>query len=356
MRPPILAAALVVALAACSDDPDSAGAVALVSPEPVALASRHLAPGRVESVLPLTHETDLPEGIALNRQGDVFVGNRHLKGDQRVSEILRIAPDNSISVFARLGPSTLDFDAGVLGLAVDGDGDLYAAFPSRNPATHGVWRIGRRGGMARLAGSGAMVNPNALAFDARGNLYVTDSRDGTIWRFPPAGPGALWLRHPLIAPGPFGVGANGIVFVPPATLYVASTDQGLIARVPIRADGSPGEPDVATAGFELLVVDGLAADVHGDLYAAIAGATILGTAPVVKVDPRTGTITPCTDELARFDFPTSLAFGKGPRDHKSLYVVNGGLFPEDRPEAAPSVVRVGVGAPGAPIRSVPAAR
>jgi hypothetical protein len=121
MRTPILAAAaaLVLALAACSDDPDSASAVALVSPEPVALASRHLASGRVESVLPLTHETDLPEGIALNRQGDIFVGNRHLKGDQRVSEILRITPDNSVSVFARLGPSTLDVDAGVLGLAVD---------------------------------------------------------------------------------------------------------------------------------------------------------------------------------------------------------------------------------------------
>ena len=351
MRSLILTAAatLVVGLAACSDDPDSAGAAALVSPEPTALASRHLASGRVESVLPLTRETDLPEGIALNRQGDMFVGNRRLEGDRRVSEILRITPDNSVSVFARLGPSTLEVDAGVLGLAVDRDGDLYAAFPSGDPATHGVWRIGRRGGMARLSGSDGMVNPNALAFDPRGNLYVTDSRDGTIWRFPPAGPGALWLRDSLIAPGPFGIGANGIVFVPPATLFVASTDQGLIARVPIRTDGSPGEPDVAAAGFELLVVDGLAADVHGDLYAAIAGATILGTAPVVKVDPRTGTITPCTDELARFDFPTSLAFGRGPRDHKSLYVVNAGLFPEDRPEAAPSVVRVGVGAPGAPI-------
>ena len=350
MRTPILAAgaALVVALAACSDDPGSVSAVALVSPEPVALASRHLAPGRVESVLPLIHETDLPEGIALNRQGDIFVGNRRLEGDLRVSEILRIAPDNSVSVFARLGPSAPDLDAGVLGLAVNEHGDLYAAFSSGDPATHGVWRIGRRGGMSRLAGSEGMI-PNALAFDARGNLYVTDSREGTIWRFPPAGPGALWLRHSLIAPGPFGIGANGIVFVPPATLFVASTDQGLIARVPIRPDGSPGDPDVAAAGFELLVVDGLAADAHGDLYAAIAGATIFGTAPVVKVDPRTGTITPCTDELARFDFPTSLAFGKGPRDHKSVYVVNAGLFPEDRPEAAPSVVRVGVGAPGAPI-------
>src|SRR5207249_4141860 len=127
------AAALVVALAACSDDPDSASAAALVSPEPAALASRHLASGRVESVLPLTRETDLPEGIALDRQGDMFVGNRRLEGDRRVSEILRITPDNSVSVFARLGPSTLDVDAGVLGLAVDGNGDLYAAFPSGDP-------------------------------------------------------------------------------------------------------------------------------------------------------------------------------------------------------------------------------
>lgn len=349
MRSPLAAAAaLVVALAACSDDPDSAGALALVSPVPVALASRHLASGRVESVLPLTHETDLPEGIAVDHQGNIFVGNRRLEGDRRISEILRIDPDNSVSVFASLGSSTRDFDAGVGGLAVDARGDLFAGFASGEPATQGVWRIGRRGGLARLAGSEGMI-PNALAFDARGNLYVTDSWDGAIWRFPPAGPGALWLRHALIAPGPFGIGANGIVFVPPATLFVANTDQGLIARVPIRTDGSAGEPDVAAAGFELLVVDGLAADVHGDLYAAIAGATIFGTAPVVRIDPRTGTITPCTDDLGRFDFPTSLAFGRGPRDHKSVYVVNAGLFPEDRPEASPSVVRVGVDAPGAPI-------
>ena len=53
--------------------------------------------------------------------------------------------------------------------------------------------------------------------------------------------------------------------------------------------------------------------------------------------------------MTRFDFPTSLAFGTGRRDRKSVYVVNGGLFPEDRPEAAPGIVRVGVGVPGAPI-------
>jgi len=340
------AAVLIVAATACSDDPGSADAP--VSPEASVVSPRHLAPGRVESVLPLTHLTDLPEGIAVDHQGNVYVGDRRLTGDRRTSEILRISPDNTVSVFATLGQAASEFDAGVLGLAVNPGGDVYAAFSSDDPAAHGVWRIGRRGGMRRLAGSEAMLTPNALVFDARGNLYATDSQDGTIWRFPPAGAGELWLRHPLIAPGP-NVGANGIAFVPPATLFVANSDLALIARIPIRLDGTAGEPDVAAAGFELLLVDGLVADVHGLLHAAVAGATIFGTAPVVQIDPRTGEITSSTGAWDRFDFPTSLAFGAGARDRKSVYVVNAGLFPEDRPEAAPGVVRVGLDVPGAPL-------
>ena len=350
MRIPALPAAAVVVLvlAACSDDPSSTGASDLVSPELNTVARKHLAPGQVQSILPLTHLTDLPEGIAVDHEDDIFVGNRRLTGDRRTSEILRITPDNRVSVFATLGQSASGFDAGVLGLAVNPDGDVYAALPSGDPATQGVWRIGRRGGMSRLAGSEAMLTPNALAFDARGNLYASDSEDGTIWRFPPSGPGALWLRHPLIAPGP-AIGANGVAFVPPATLYVANSDLALIARIPIRSDGSPGEPTIAAAGFDLLLVDGLATNASGDLYAAIAGSTIFGTAPVVRINPHTGEITPATDEVDQFDFPTSLAFGKGRRDRKSVYVVNAGLFPEDREDAAPSVVRVGVGVPGDPI-------
>jgi sugar lactone lactonase YvrE len=347
-RPPIAAAALLIlALAACSDHPDSIGTTETTAPD-LARASKHLGAGQVESVLPLTPVTDLPEGIAVSRQGDIYVGVRRLTGDRRISRILRIAPDDIVAVFATLGPSGGELDAGVLGLAVDPRGDVYAAFPSGDPATHGVWRIGRRGGMTRLAGSEAMVIPNALAFDARGNLYVTDSRDSTIWRFPPRGWGEQWLRHPLLGPAP-AIGANGIAFVPPATLYVANTELGVIARIPIRTDGRAGAPSVAAEGFDLFLVDGLAADAHGDLHAVIAGSTFLGTAPVVRIDPRAGTITPSTDETGAFDFPTSLAFGAGPRDHKSIYVVNGGLFPEGRPEAAPGVVRLGVGVPGAPI-------
>jgi sugar lactone lactonase YvrE len=302
----------------------------------------------VSTVIDLTPVTDMPEGIAIGRDGTIFLGNRRLEGDRRVSEILAIEPGGETSTLAILDPSTPpDFDFGVAGLAVDPRGDVYAALTSGNPATHGVWRVGRDGRKERLPGSEAIDFPNALALDARGNLYVTDTKGGAVWRFPPGSAGALWLRDELLAPDP-AAGANGIVFVPPRTLYVANTDRALIARVPIRPDGSPGNPEVVAQGFELLLIDGLAADVHGGLHAAIVGSVIFGTAPLVRVDPGTGSITPSTDDYARFDFPTSLAFGAGGGDRASVYVVNGALFPDDSPGRGPGVVRVGVGVPGLP--------
>lgn len=167
-----------------------------------AFASKHLAARGVQTILSLTGLTDMPEGIALNDPGDIFLGDRRLLagGEHRRGDILRITPNGQVSRYASLGLSGPDFNAGLAGLAVDAGGDVYAAFISHDPATHGVWRIDRHGGKTRLAGSAAMLLPDALAFDARGKLYVSDAEDGTLWRFPPAGSGALWVRDPLLAP------------------------------------------------------------------------------------------------------------------------------------------------------------
>lgn len=306
--------------------------------------------GQTESLLELRPLIDMPEGIAIDHRGHIFVGNRRLENRTRVSEILEIALDGTVTVFATLDPAVVDeFGTGVLGLAFDSRGDLYAALASSNPRTQGVWRIEQGSRAERLRGSKQMIQPNAITFDDRGNIYVTDSADGTIWRFDGMGPGKLWIRHDFLAPDPhFGIGANGIAFVPPRDLFVANTDLGLIARVRIGLDGKPAEPEVIAAGIELLTVDGLAADAHGDLHAVVAAASFFGTSPLVTVNPDTGEIRSSTNQPRAFDLPTSLAFGRGPRDHKSVYVVNSGLFPEGRPEAAPGVIRVPVAVPGAP--------
>jgi len=306
-----------------------------------------LAPGKVRQILSLRPLIDIAEGIAIDHRGHIFVSNTRLESDKRVCEIVERARDGTVSVFATLDPAVEDaFPAGVDGLAFDAQGDLYAALSSFRPATHGVWRIHPNGKAERLPGSKQMSFANALAFDSQGNLYATDSIDGAVWRFPREGRGRVWIRHPLLAPDGL-IGANGIAFVPPDNLYVANTDRALIAQIRIRPDGSPAAPRIVATGFELLGIDGLAADTRGMLHAVIVLSAALGTSPLVEVDPKTGTITASTAAASAFDLPTSLAFGRGPLDHKSVFVVNSGFFPEERPEAAPGIVRVGVGGKGA---------
>jgi sugar lactone lactonase YvrE len=269
-----------------------------------------------------------------------------------------------VSTVAKLAELELDGnpgDDGVLGLAVDSGGAVYAALVSPDPAVHGVWRITCDGSRrARLPGSERMTFPNALTFDARGNLYVTDSFGGAVWRFPLVGTrrhfaygtGRPWAEHELLAPAaddPLGFplpGANGIGFDRPNRLYVANTEKGLVAQVPINRDGSAGEAVVVTTG--LATADGLAVDAHGGVHVLIPGHAILGTSPLVRVDPRTGSTTAgvAPGEWGEFDVPLSLGFGTG-RLRTSVFATNGDL-PSIPPDARlPGVVEVNVGVPGA---------
>jgi sugar lactone lactonase YvrE len=326
-----------------------------MSSSSLAIATRSLAPGQAEPIHSFA-EGENPEGIAIDRQGHLYVSLRGvLAGGVRSSSVVKIDPqEGTLEVLV-----TLDEDVplgleGALGVVVDSKGDVYVALVSGDPTTHGVWRIDPDGSAMRLPGSETIAFPNALTFDARGNLYVTNTVLGEVWRFPNGeGPGEVWIQDPALAdPGnpllPAPIGANGIAFAPPRTLYVANTEGALLAEIPIEPDGSPGALRVVAQGFDLLTIDGIAVDVNGDVYAVIAGAQVLGNDPLVRIDPGTGEVVSLTNELAAFDTPTSLAFGTGGKtDRKSVYVVNaalrGGLIPQG---SGPGIVQVGVGEPG----------
>ena len=294
-----------------------------------------------------------PEGIAFGKHGILYLANRRDDGAHYVSEILAIARDGSVSTLAVLAQLERDGDPGndgVLGLATDHRGNVYAALVSPDPAAHGVWRITPDGSRrTRLPGSEGMIFPNALAFDARGSLYVTDSFGGAVWRFPPTGAGAPWVQHELLAPAPedpYGFplpGANGIAFVRPNRLYVANTEKGLIAHVPINPDGSAGTPTLLADGPDLATADGLAADAHGGLHAVIPGAAPLGVAPLVHIDPATGATSGLDEtEWADFDVPLGLTAGTG-RHHSGLFATNGDLNGIPPDAHLPGVVEVNLG-------------
>jgi sugar lactone lactonase YvrE len=223
------------------------------------------------------------EGVAVAPNGDVFTAEMYS------GRIYRIRPNGDADVFASLfAPGEYPF-VYVLGMAFGPDRNLYVLANTWDPSTHGVWRV-YHDGFAELA---AAIPPdgstlNGLTFDDRGNLFVTDSTLGAIWRVSRCGTVQMWLQSDLLIwrddpTGPFG--ANGIAHSH-GTLYVAVTDAGAglmpdlrglnypVVKIPIRRDGGPGTPQVFLT--DVLVPDGLTVDDRGNLYVVDFGGQVWG--------------------------------------------------------------------------------
>lgn len=313
-----------------------------------------------------------PEGVAVDKKGNVFVSvDVPIAENLMSAQVWKFTPRGEMSVLADLGSP-----GKACGLAVDATGDVYLAqylVPAR-----GVYRIRPDGSYVRLPGTEQIIGADALAFDQRGTLYITEifsagdapgnpfSGPGRIWRVTKKGGVAeLWLEHELLtglAPTvfPFWVGANGIAFFK-GDLYVANTDRALILKIPVLPDGSPGEPVIwrqleETEGGVLemkmfpLMIDGIAMDVHGNVYAAVPSRSA-----VVRFnasDLRQDTIAIFPD--AAVDAPLSLAFGTGKGEQKNLFITNSGLSASFPPLAGYSwpgagILKVDAGMPGLPL-------
>jgi sugar lactone lactonase YvrE len=270
----------------------------------------------------------LPEGVAVDRHGNVYVGFAP------TGELLKLTPAGTQSIVATL-PVGGGFTAG---LAVDGRGNVYAALASFDPATHGVWRVRPDGSSARLAALPPTTLPNALAFDRRGKLFVSDSLGGAIWRIPPGGDAELWAQDELLLGRvDLPIGANGLAFRRD-DLYVANTAFGRIVRIPIEEDGSAGDPETFVQDERLFAVDGIAFDVAGRLYAVTGPLDTL-----VRVS-RDGEISTLATEADGLDFPASLAFGTRGAARKHLFITNFALFTTENPD--PALLKIRVGVPG----------
>ena len=268
-----------------------------------------------------------PEGVAVDKRGDVFVSISPL------GEIRKVTPDGSESTLATLVPPGSGF--GPLGLAVDAPGNIYAAVATFNPATSGVYRIARDGTFARLPGTGAIAFPNGVTLDKRGNIYVSDSILGAVWRIPRrSGPAELWFQSALLlGDGSAGigvpVGANGIAYRQNA-LVVGNSEGARVLSIPIKADGSAGAASVLAEGPALYFADGMAFDVHGDLWVAV-----IGQSTIVRVTP-TGAITTVATAADGLDWASSIAFGK----KGDLWAVNFAIGPPGGP--GPALLRLTV--------------
>ncbi|APR81493.1 Hypothetical protein A7982_06842 [Minicystis rosea] len=179
-------------------------------------------------------------------------------------------------------PAFAQNQGALVGLTVGPDGAVYAALNITDPngPKTGVYKIPAAGGTAQLfASDPAMFFTNDLRFDDAGDLLVTDSMSGTIFKVEKDGTVSKWLSHMLLTPDPtvcnvettYHLGVNGIVKHGDA-YYATNTDRASIVKIPVNPDGSAGTPEVfvPTDCARLSGADGIAVDAaKGDLIVAV---------------------------------------------------------------------------------------
>ena len=304
-----------------------------------------------------------PEGVAVDKVGNVYVSVNVASGSD---QIWKFAPSGAKSVLVDFGAPGY-----ACGLAVDALGKVYMARPL--VPVRGVFRVGPDGDAVLVSGTEQILFPDALAFDQRGTLYVTETFSidpssgafdkGGIWRVPKGGTAELWLRDDLLTGldpflFPFPVGANGIAFYH-GDLYVINTDKALVVRVPVRPDGSPGQPEVwkqvqdvlespfYQSPFFPVMLDGLALDVHGNVYIAVPSRSAIVR---INADNRSQETVAVYPDVP-LDAPLSLAFGTGKGERESIFVTNSGMNGRFLPGTwpGPGLVKIQVGIPGLPL-------
>jgi len=235
-------------------------------------------------------QVDHPEGVAAHPDGSVWCGGE-------AGQVYRISADGQdVELVAQTGGFTL-------ALAFGPDGALYHV----DLAHRAVYRLDVQSGRTSPfvedeIGGHRLRLPNAIAFDADGMLFLTDSYAESepgpgVFRISPDGDGMLWSA------GPFSF-ANGIAVADDGScVYVAETWARRVTRIPVEPDGSAGAPE-PHAALPGTLPDGLGIGPGGRLYVAcyqpsqVLRVSERGDVEVVALD----------DDAMTLAHPTNIAF------------------------------------------------
>ncbi len=268
-----------------------------------------------------------PEGIAR----DPLTGNLYTASDRDGDTVGTVCVFKSNGAFK----SSIPVPAGpggvvaLLGLLFEGTHTLYAVDIADGGANNGrLLSIDTSSGAVTTLAIGFSF-PNAIAEDLLGNLYVSDSVQGTITRVASNGSSkTIWSSSPLLLANAANfppLGANGVAFdVLLRNLYVANTGNDQIVRIPVLPNGNAGTAVVFADGATINAAqgtthaldgaDGIAFDIVGNLYVASNQNN-----EIQEISPSAQLIARYT--TAALDFPASFVFSG-----RQLYFTNASLF------------------------------
>ena len=199
--------------------------------------------GKVETFATLPAGEAHPEGITVDREGNVYVTtvavNKPASSEGTLLVFDRKGRHLRTVVVKGSGRSLLDIHfhprTGKLLVADYKAGKVLSVDPKTGDSSVFMTVTG--------------VNPglNSITFDAADNAYVTDSHQGIIWKVgPDGGEGSAWVTSPLLKPKAGVIGANGLVFNNEKTaVFVANTANDTIVKIPLTGPTlEPGTPEV----------------------------------------------------------------------------------------------------------------
>lgn len=165
---------------------------------------------------------------------------------------------------------------------------------------------------------GAHAIPNYAAWGPDGSLYVTDYGQAVIWRIAPGTrkPKA-WFTSKALAGLSFGT--TGIVYHPKQRAFLitqqTTTDpldlmRGHLYRLPLKADGKPGELSTLWTSGPMDLPDGFGIARSGNIYVSLLGTNqIVQLSPKGKTLAKIGTmITGANGGPIPFDSPSNATF------------------------------------------------
>jgi sugar lactone lactonase YvrE len=234
-----------------------------------------------------------PIGITRDRANNLFVTEPYS------NLIRRISPSGSVSTFAgnpsqgfANGQGTSSSFRFPVGITTDRDDNLYVA----DRYNHVIRRISPSGSTSTFAGSGTkggrdgarfsatFDEPNGLAFDSQGNLYVVEypthkirriSPDGTVSTFAgngsPGNSDGFGSSARFHFPASIAIDANDTIYVSDSYNHAIRklTPSGLVST--FAGSGSSGRSDGRGIQAAFFYPGGLAVDSQGNLYVADYG-------------------------------------------------------------------------------------